>query len=61
MAGRGQKAKGRVKESVGALAGDKEMKDRGRVDQAAGGVKKRAGKAADEVGDTAKKARDKVD
>jgi uncharacterized protein YjbJ (UPF0337 family) len=50
-----------VKESAGALANDKEMKDRGRVDQAAGSVKKQAGKAADKVGDAAKKARDKVD
>jgi uncharacterized protein YjbJ (UPF0337 family) len=61
MAGRTQKAKGRVKESVGALANDKEMKDRGRADQAAGSVKKQAGKAADKVGDAAKKAREKVD
>jgi uncharacterized protein YjbJ (UPF0337 family) len=61
MAGRTQKAKGRVKESVGALANDKEMKDRGRVDQATGSVKKHAGKAADKLGDAAEKARDKVD
>lgn len=61
MAGRTQKAKGRAKESVGALTNDKEMKDRGRVDQAAGSVKKHAGKAADKVSDKAKDVRDKVD
>lgn len=61
MAGRTQKAKGRVKESAGALTNDKKMKDSGRADQAAGSVKKHAGKAADKLGDAAKKARDKVD
>lgn len=50
-----------MKESAGALTGDEGMKDRGRVDQASGTVKKQAGKAADKVGDAAKKARDKVD
>jgi uncharacterized protein YjbJ (UPF0337 family) len=61
MAGRTQKAKGRVKESAGALANDKEMKDRGRLDQAAGTAKKKADDAADKVSDAAKKAKDKVD
>jgi uncharacterized protein YjbJ (UPF0337 family) len=33
------KAIGRVKEAVGALTGNKRMKDEGRVDQAKGSVK----------------------
>jgi uncharacterized protein YjbJ (UPF0337 family) len=45
MAGRTDRAKGRIKESAGALADHKEMKDKGRVDQAKGSVKKRAKKA----------------
>ncbi|HXE44639.1 MAG TPA: CsbD family protein [Conexibacter sp.] len=61
MAGRTQKAKGRVKESAGVLANDKKMKDRGRVDQAAGSVKKHAGKAADKAGDAANDVRKKLD
>ena len=34
MAGRGDRARGRVKESLGALADHKRLKDKGRVDQA---------------------------
>jgi uncharacterized protein YjbJ (UPF0337 family) len=61
MAGRTQKAKGRVKESAGALANNKKMKDRGRVDQGAGAAKKKTDAAADKVSEAAKKAKDKVD
>jgi uncharacterized protein YjbJ (UPF0337 family) len=32
-------AKGKVKESVGALTGDKSLKNEGKTDQAAGSVK----------------------
>jgi uncharacterized protein YjbJ (UPF0337 family) len=49
MSGKTQRAKGRVKESVGALTDDKGMKDRGRADQAAGTVRKTVGKAARKV------------
>jgi uncharacterized protein YjbJ (UPF0337 family) len=42
------KAKGRVKEAAGALAGDRHLKNKGRVDQAKGSAKK----AVDKVGDT---------
>jgi uncharacterized protein YjbJ (UPF0337 family) len=44
MGGRTDRAKGRVKESVGALADDKRLKDSGRLDQAKGTVKKRVRK-----------------
>jgi uncharacterized protein YjbJ (UPF0337 family) len=49
MAGRTDRAKGRLKESLGALADHKRLKDKGRVDQAKGSTKKRADKAADKI------------
>jgi uncharacterized protein YjbJ (UPF0337 family) len=42
------KAKGRVKEAVGALTGDRRLKNRGRADQAKGSVKN----AVDDVADS---------
>jgi len=41
------KAKGRAKEAVGALTGDKHLKNEGRVDQAKGSAKKTVNKVAD--------------
>ena len=49
MAGRTKRAKGRVKESLGAVADNKRLKDKGRVDQAKGSTKKRADKAVDKL------------
>ena len=46
------KAKGRVKEAAGALAGDRKLKGEGKLDQAAGTVKN----AVDKVADKAKRA-----
>jgi uncharacterized protein YjbJ (UPF0337 family) len=43
------KAKGRVKEAAGALAGDRRLKNEGRADQARGSVKNAADKAADRL------------
>ena len=43
------KAKGRVKEAVGALTDDPSLKREGRVDQAAGKVKEKAGQVVDKV------------
>jgi uncharacterized protein YjbJ (UPF0337 family) len=37
--GKSRKAKGRVKEAVGALTGDKKLKRKGLVDQAVGNIK----------------------
>jgi uncharacterized protein YjbJ (UPF0337 family) len=42
------KAKGRVKEAAGALTGDRQLKNKGRVDQAKGSAKK----TVDKIGDT---------
>ena len=41
------KAVGRVKEALGALTGNKRLKDNGRVDQAKGSVKRAVDKVAD--------------
>ncbi|CAA9475840.1 MAG: hypothetical protein AVDCRST_MAG53-287 [uncultured Solirubrobacteraceae bacterium] len=46
-------AKGRIKEAGGALTGDDDLKNEGKVDQASGTVK-------DKVGDAADKAKDAV-
>ena len=48
-AGTTDRAKGRVKESAGAFADHKELKDKGRVDQAKGSIKKRAKKLRKKV------------
>lgn len=49
MAGSVDKAKGRVKEAAGALTGDRKLKREGKLDQAAGTVKEKVGKAVDKV------------
>jgi uncharacterized protein YjbJ (UPF0337 family) len=43
------KAKGRVKEAAGALTGDRQLKNEGRVDQAKGAAKDAIDRAADAV------------
>ncbi len=43
------KAKGRAKEAAGALTGDKDLKGRGRAEQAKGSVKDALEKVADRV------------
>jgi uncharacterized protein YjbJ (UPF0337 family) len=47
--------------SAGALMDDKEMKDRGRVEQAEGTVRKKADQATDKIADGAKKVKRKTD
>ena len=42
-------AKGRLKEAGGALTGDDDLKNEGKVDQASGTVKDKVGDAADKV------------
>ena len=49
--GKTDDAKGRIKEAGGALTGDKELKNEGKVDQAKGSVKDKV----DDAGDAAKK------
>jgi uncharacterized protein YjbJ (UPF0337 family) len=47
-------AKGRVKEAAGDLTGDKDLKNEGKVDKAAGSVKDKVGDVADKVKDAFK-------
>jgi uncharacterized protein YjbJ (UPF0337 family) len=44
-------AKGRIKEAAGDLTGDDDLKREGKVDQAAGELKRKAGQAIDKVKD----------
>jgi uncharacterized protein YjbJ (UPF0337 family) len=49
-------AKGRIKEATGAIKGDHDLKQQGRVDQASGRIKEAAGDARAAIDD----ARDRV-
>jgi uncharacterized protein YjbJ (UPF0337 family) len=51
MAGKTDKAKGRVKEAAGALTGDKKLKREGKIDQLVGSVKEAVTSAVDAVRD----------
>ena len=48
--GKSNKVKGRVKEAVGALSGDKKLKREGLIDQAVGNVKQMVEDAIEMVG-----------
>ncbi len=43
------KGKGRIKEAAGALTGDRDLKNEGKVDQASGNVKETVGDVADKA------------
>jgi uncharacterized protein YjbJ (UPF0337 family) len=49
------KAKGRVKEAVGAVTGDRHLKNEGRADQAKGSAKNAVDKVADTLTGRSKK------
>ena len=49
MSGTTDKVKGRVKEAVGALTNDQDLKNKGKLDQASGALKDGIGKAIDKV------------
>jgi uncharacterized protein YjbJ (UPF0337 family) len=49
--GKFDEAKGRVKEAVGDLTDDDDLKDEGKVDKAKGSVKDKVDKAADKMKD----------
>lgn len=55
MSGNTDQAKGRVKEAAGALTGDDDLKNEGKVDQAAGGIKEKVSGAVDKVKDAVTK------
>ena len=47
--GESDELKGRVREAAGALTGDTELKQEGRIDQAVGKVKQQVGKVIDKI------------
>jgi len=49
MSGTSDTIKGRVKEAVGVVTNDQKLKDQGRVDQAAGKVKKAVERVIDKA------------
>ena len=61
MAGEMDKAKGRVKEAVGALTDDDEIKNEGRADQTAGKAKEKVDKAKDWADDKIDDMKDRAD
>jgi uncharacterized protein YjbJ (UPF0337 family) len=52
MGGMVDKAKGRLKEAAGALTDDDKLRRAGKLEQTAGTIKEKAGKAIDAVKDT---------
>ena len=54
-------AKGRIKQAAGDLTDDKDLKNRGKADEAAGKVKEGIDKAGDKLGDMVDKVKDKTD
>jgi len=58
MSGKTDEVKGRIKEAVGAVTGNDELREEGKTDQAVGKVKQVAEKAVDAVEQAVKKARE---
>jgi uncharacterized protein YjbJ (UPF0337 family) len=55
MSGKGDELKGRVKEAVGDLTDNQDLKDSGKADKAAGKIKQGVEHAVDKVHDAVKK------
>jgi len=55
MNGKAEKIKGRVEEAAGILTNDRRLKNRGKIDQAAGKTKEVIGNAIDKTTGVAKK------
>jgi uncharacterized protein YjbJ (UPF0337 family) len=55
MSGKGDELKGRVKEAVGDLTDNQDLKDSGKADKAAGKIKQGVEHAVDKVRDAVKK------
>lgn len=60
MGGKIDQAKGRTKEAVGVLVGDKRLEREGKVEHAAGDIKEKAKEIADDVKKTTEKVVDKA-
>lgn len=55
MSGKVDEIKGRVKEAIGDLTDNQDLKDSGKADKAAGKVKQGAERAVDKIRDSIKK------
>ena len=60
MAGKIEKSKGKVKEAVGSLTGNKKLESEGKIDRRAGGAKEKIGRVKSKVEGTAEKAERKT-
>jgi uncharacterized protein YjbJ (UPF0337 family) len=61
MSGKTDQVKGRAKEAVGSLTGDKGLKSEGKADRRSGEVKEKADHAKDRVEEVIDKVEDKVE
>jgi uncharacterized protein YjbJ (UPF0337 family) len=61
MAGKTDQVKGRVKEAVGSLTGDKDLESEGKADRRAGETKEKVANAKDKVEEVIDKAGETVD
>jgi uncharacterized protein YjbJ (UPF0337 family) len=60
MAGKIEKSKGKVKEAVGSLTGNKKLESEGKIDRRAGEAKEKIGHAKSKVEEAAEKAERKA-
>ena len=61
MTGKTEKAKGRAKEAVGSLIGDKDLESEGKADRRSGEVKEKVSHAKDKVQEVLDKTQDKAE
>jgi uncharacterized protein YjbJ (UPF0337 family) len=61
MGAKSDQAKGRAKEAVGSLTGDKDLKSAGKADRRAGEAKEKVGHAKDKVEEVVDKTKDKAE
>jgi uncharacterized protein YjbJ (UPF0337 family) len=57
MAGKADQMKGKAKEAVGDLTGNKDLKSKGKADRQAGKAKEKVGKAEEKVEEVVDKAK----
>ncbi|MGE5359610.1 MAG: CsbD family protein [Bacteroidales bacterium] len=60
VGGKAENLKGKFKEGVGKLTGDKELEAEGQVDQGEGKVRDKVGKTGRAISDMADRAKDKL-
>ena len=61
MGEKSDQVKGRAKEAVGALTGDRDLESEGKADRRAGEVKEKLGHVKDKVEEVVEKAEDKIE